>query len=158
MVTHFLYSIHDQNLIEFNPQKQSWQWEINRIKQNDCTENVVDLMTKKIFNLPEQTQDILKFASCIGNRFELNTLSIVCEAPSIITGRKLWPAIEAGLILPISKTGKRIQDFWKFWQQDDSPDQESDLNIVDSSKINQLTFKFLHDRVQQAAYSIIGFH
>ena len=43
------------------------------------TDNVIELMAEKIITLPENSQKILKIGSCIGNRFDLEMLSIINE-------------------------------------------------------------------------------
>ena len=38
---------------------------------------MADLLAKKIAQLPEETQNILKLAACIGNRFDIATLAMI---------------------------------------------------------------------------------
>ena len=38
---------------------------------------MADLLAKKIAQLPEETQNILKLAACIGNRFDTATLAVI---------------------------------------------------------------------------------
>ncbi|MEL6928993.1 MAG: diguanylate cyclase [Cyanobacteria bacterium J06600_6] len=94
----------------------------------DITDNVVELVIKEVKKLPSTTQNILAMAACLGAFFELDTLSIICkEFPSTLFDR-LLPAVHSGLILPLSAL-------------------DSQLTIQD--------YKFNHDRIQQAAYSLI---
>ncbi|BAZ38415.1 serine/threonine protein kinase with two-component sensor domain [Calothrix sp. NIES-4101] len=92
--------------------------------------------------LPE-TQYILQLAACIGNQFDLATLAIVLEQSEVEIATNLWEALQEGLILPISEV-------YKFYQGDDYQQLELSNNHKQSAK-----YKFLHDRVQQAAYSLI---
>jgi len=90
----------------------------------------------------------LQLAACIGNQFDLATLAIVSELSEIETAADLWKALQFGLILPLS-------DIYKFYQ-----DGNSSLLTVNGSPstVNSqqsANYKFLHDRVQQAAYSLI---
>jgi len=129
----FLRSLHQEKMINFNFKSGSWEWDLNSIKNADTTENVVDFITKKIMKLSLQAQDILKYASCIGNQFSLKTLAVINGKTSVDTSLELWEVLQEGFILPIENT-YRLAGHW------------NDVNT---------TYKFLHDRIQQAAYSLI---
>ena len=118
--------------------KGEWQWNLEQIKAAQITDNVVELMAGKIQKLSSRAQQILKLAACIGNQFDLKTLSVVYEKPQFETASELWEAVHSGLVLPIGND-------YKFIQVDD-PVMPDNLSV---------TYKFLHDRVQQAAYSLI---
>ncbi|BAY83364.1 serine/threonine protein kinase with two-component sensor domain [Calothrix parasitica NIES-267] len=136
-----LYNLYSENLIYFHVSqgvnKPRWEWDISQIEAMDITDNVVDLMVSKLIKLPKSTQKMLRLAACIGNRFSLNTLAIVGELSVIETFEHLTNAIKEGFILPTS--GLEFVDEKIF---------ESQLVIYN--------FIFLHDRVQQAAYSLIA--
>jgi predicted ATPase/signal transduction histidine kinase len=140
--TQFLKSLYEDRLIEFNYQDGCWQCDISLINQKSLTSNVVEFMVLQLQRLPESTQQILKFAACIGNQFDLEKLSTVCQLSMVETAGSLWKALQSGLILPRSEV-------YKFYQ--DSCEQ-TQLTISDRQI---LKYKFLHDRVQQAAYSLI---
>ncbi|ADO72242.1 Sensor protein [Stigmatella aurantiaca DW4/3-1] len=120
-----LSTLHEDRLIEFLPDVGAWSWNLEVIRARGLTDNVIELMTLKIQKLPEATQRVLAFASCIGNRFELVPLAIVYGDSAAVTEKTLYPAIEEGLILPLEDT------------------------------LGEATYRFLHDRVQQATYSLI---
>ncbi|MBP0031522.1 hypothetical protein, partial [Roseofilum sp. Guam] len=88
-----------------------------------------------------ETQKILNLAACIGNQFDLETLAIVSELDPIKVADSLWQALQEGLILPLGQT-------YKFFHQRDREDKVGAEEIL-------ISYKFLHDRVQQAAYSLI---
>jgi len=129
----FLQSLYDEELLVFSTQKGGWQWELELICKADFTDNVVKLMAGKIRKLPRETQDILKLAACIGNQFQLKTLAIVSEKESRTVAVNLWKALEEGIIQPIG-------DNYKYTEESEDID---------------VTYRFSHDRVQQAAYSLI---
>jgi predicted ATPase len=87
----------------------------------------------------------LKLAACIGNQFDLNTLAIVYEKSPVETAVDLWRALQEGLIIPIS-------DVYKFFQSDSN---QSESTQVPTTNYQLPTYRFLHDRVQQAAYFLI---
>jgi predicted ATPase len=150
--TQFLKSLHEDGLIEFNFEERYWQCDIARVRTLALTDDVVEFMALQLRKLPTQTQEVLKLAACIGNQFDLGTLAIVDENSPVETATALWKALQDGLILPITEV-------YKFYQAGGNSEsvigngKESDqLSITD----DQLPkYKFLHDRVQQAAYSLI---
>ncbi|MBD2570083.1 trifunctional serine/threonine-protein kinase/ATP-binding protein/sensor histidine kinase [Anabaena lutea] len=151
--TQFLKALHEENLIQFNLELGCWQCDLSQINQQALTDDVVEFMALQLEKLPLATQNILKLAACIGNQFDLTTLAIVSEHSEVETAANLWKALQEGLILPIG-------DIYKFYQQESLV--ISHLSLVDSQKQmtndnGQMTvsYKFLHDRVQQAAYSLI---
>ncbi|MEA5552793.1 AAA family ATPase [Anabaena cylindrica UHCC 0172] len=135
-LTQVLKFIYQENILLFDFTTGSWQWKIEQIQEIGITDNVVALMLDKIQKLRECTQNTLKLAACIGNRFNLDILSVINEKSQKDTAEELWEALEVSLILPLDHSYKLPQ----FLEQIDD-------FIID--------YKFLHDRVQQAAYGLI---
>jgi predicted ATPase/tRNA A-37 threonylcarbamoyl transferase component Bud32 len=143
-LTQLFKTLASENFLIFNFELNQWQWSIEKIQSLGITDlKVVELVAMNIRKLPENTQEILKLAACIGNQFNLDALAIVNEKSSTDTTEYLWPALQAGLILPLSNDYKIALLF----QSED----KSEL-LFDKSRV---AYKFLHDRVQQAAYSLI---
>ena len=144
-LTQLLQSLHQENLLTFDPSAGCWQWDIEQIQAVGITDNVVELMVSKIAKLDEKTQNALKLAACIGNRFDLEVLHVVNSKSQTDTANELWPALQAGLIMPLSDDYK----IPLLWHHEEIP-ADSVAKLPSS-----IPYKFLHDRVQQAAYALI---
>ncbi|MBD2440269.1 ATP-binding sensor histidine kinase [Nostoc sp. FACHB-110] len=139
--TQFFKALHQDGLIQFDFNLGCWQCDISQLKAQAVTDGVVAFMSLQLRKLPPSTQEVLQLAACIGNSFDLTTLAIVAEQSPIETAACLWKAMQEWLIIPIG-------DVYKLYVGQE--------NIVDISKNQQtVTYKFIHDRVQQAAYSLI---
>ncbi|BAT55881.1 ATP-binding region ATPase domain protein [Nostoc sp. NIES-3756] len=136
-VTQLIKSLYQENLLTFNFDQACWQWDISEIHNINITENVVDLMINQIQKLPIITQNVLKLAACIGNKFNLDILSIVNQKTISETATELWTSLQAGLVFPLDGSRKISLVI------DEPPNQKS------------IAYQFLHDRVQQAAYALI---
>ena len=134
----FLKSLYTEELLIFNPQKGYWYWDLATIQDRDIAGNVVELMEGKLRRLGEETQKMLQYAACIGNQFEVRTLATICEELPYKTATCLLTAIEEGIIQPLGEAYKLL-------------DVDVD-GLVEEVKIE---YRFVHDRIQQAAYALI---
>lgn len=155
----FLKSLYTENLLNFIPPQSTldeggWQWDLEQIQARKITDNVVELMADKIQRLPESTQEFLKLAACIGNQFDLKTLAVVSEKSQKETATNLHPAVTEGLIFPTSDAYEAIRS----WEQQEVKGETSNTqSLISSSQfLIPVTYKFVHDRIQQAVYSLIS--
>ncbi len=118
--TQFFTGLAEEKLLAFDPVAPAWQWDINRIRGKNYTDNVVDLMAGKLKRFSAITQEALKQLACLGNVAEIATLTLVHGETEEALHAALWEAVHAGLVF-----------------REDS------------------AYKFLHDRIQQAAYTLI---
>ncbi|AFY36420.1 AAA family ATPase [Calothrix sp. PCC 7507] len=140
--TQFLKALHEDGRITFDWHTGFWQCDVAQVRSLALTDDVVEFMAVQLLKLPIQTQAVLKLAACIGNQFDLSTLAIVCEQSETETATHLWKALQEGLVIPQSEV-------YKFYQT-----TELGTSNVKPNNHN-CAYKFLHDRVQQAAYSLI---
>lgn len=133
-VVQFLKLLEREGCLEFDADRACWVYQINQISRLPLTDNVVDLMTRRIQRLPSKSQYALTLAACIGNRFDCRTLAIVIEQSPATMADDLQPAVAEGLIVNIApQIGESAA------AGGEAPD----------------VYAFLHDRVQQSAYSLI---
>ncbi|MBG1265601.1 ATP-binding sensor histidine kinase [Nostoc sp. WHI] len=138
--TQFLKALYEDKLIVFNTKEGYWQCDIAALKALSITDDVVEFMALQLQKLPEATQNVLKLAACIGNQFDLANLAMISKQSELETASDLWRALQEGFILPQS-------EIYKFYVGRETQELKPDSQIV--------IYKFLHDRVQQAAYSLI---
>jgi predicted ATPase/signal transduction histidine kinase len=129
----FLKSLVRASIISFNASNGRWQWNMAHIQAAPITDNILDLMMTNIQKLDATAQNSIKLAACIGSRFTLDTLALAAATTPTEAAHQLWPAIQQGLILPLN-------DAYKFAAYTPMP---------------HITYKFAHDRIQQAAYDLI---
>ncbi|MCC5637523.1 AAA family ATPase [Nostoc sp. CHAB 5844] len=150
--TQFLKSLHQDGIIKFNFDVGYWQYDLAAIQALALTDDVVDFMARQIEKLPIVTQNVLKMAACIGNEFDLKTLAIVHEKSVVDTASDLWIALHEGIILPqteLCKLFQNVNNLTEISQNSNSPE-------FFNSSFQVPKYKFIHDRVQQAAYSLIS--
>ncbi|MEP6518260.1 trifunctional serine/threonine-protein kinase/ATP-binding protein/sensor histidine kinase [Microcoleus vaginatus] len=138
--TQFLKALHQDELITFEMQSGHWQCDISKVREAALTDDVVLFMAQQLQKMPATTQSVLKLAACIGNQFDLATLAIVSESSETETATALWKALQEELIIPQSEVYK----FYVGAQQ-----------AISEATTQTVAYRFLHDRVQQAAYSLI---
>ena len=139
--TQFLKSLHQEALISFDFSGGYWQCDIARVRALAVSDDVVEFMATQLQKLPNNTQNVLKLAACIGNQFDLATLAIVHEKSQAETAADLWRALQEGVVIPIAES-------YKFFQDSES------VEVAQASELS-IPYRFLHDRVQQAAYFLI---
>ena len=137
----FLKSLYADDHIYFDQLQRQWNWDLEQIQAAQMTNNVVELMASKIQRLSPSSQTALKLSACIGNQFSLSVLAIVRELPPGLVAAELWEAMNLGLIIAQG-------DDYKLLQVDDAA-------VVAQLVDLEVSYRFIHDRVQQAAYSLI---
>ena len=133
-IEEFLKELYQQDLILFSVKHNVWQWDLDQIKNQKITDNVVDLITEKLLRMETEACELIQLASCIGNRFTLSTLVLVVEGTSQQLEENLKSAMKLGLIAPIGDAC-----------------QVSALGDESTT----LEFAFAHDRIHQAAYAML---
>ncbi|PRQ08381.1 AAA family ATPase [Enhygromyxa salina] len=132
----FLREIYADGALRYDADATTrWVYDLEAINRHAYTDNVVDFMAAKILRLPNSVREILTIAACIGHRFDFHTLITITGRSAREISESLWAALDLGLIVPLDANYHLMHV------------------LTDSPAVN-LRYRFLHDRVQQAAYDL----
>ncbi|WNG44228.1 AAA family ATPase [Archangium minus] len=135
----FLRFLHGQGLLRFDMRSHQWEWDLACIEAQDIPDDMAALMAADSRRLPPQTRALLQRAACLGATFGFRDLTVVHGTTAGETARALWTAIERRLVLPLGRD-------YVLLDPQGGMTEPTDLNV---------SFRFVHDRVRQVAYSLI---
>ncbi len=137
LLTELIEALFQAGLLTLDRRTGQWAWDLERIQTKGITDNAAALMVRKITLLDESVRLTLQVAACLGNRFELETLSKVSMQDESEVSKHLEVARDAGILLV--QSGARSH-----W----SPTAPSNAD-------GGVIYQFVHDKVQQAVRSTI---
>ncbi|MCP3145373.1 AAA family ATPase, partial [Pyxidicoccus xibeiensis] len=141
-ITRLLRLLHQTGLLVFDLDSGAWRWELDALEHVEATENVVELMMATIRRLPGEAQRALKVAACLGDRVELWLLSaLVGGETEDGAASALWSLLRERLLLPEGNEARHPR---------------GDALSSGSLQERGATYRFAHDRVRQAAYSLLS--
>ena len=143
-LTEMLKSLEQSRAIVFASDLGRWHWDMDVVRSTGISGDVIEFIVAKLRKLPAATQRVLQLAACIGNSFDLRTLSIINERPIDPTGDDLLPALQQFMVAPQNPDYKLVGKAGAGFATEPA----------DSDRLNP-TYRFQHDRVQQAAYALI---
>ena len=152
-LTQLLTSLYAEKQLTFDFSIGRWHWDMGQIQSVAIADfNVVELLARNIQKLPPDTQQSLKLAACIGHQFNLDVLAIISEKSISQTASALWDGLQTGLILPLGESAYKLP---LLFNGNESLVMGSGHGTQSEINTYKVSYKFLHDRVQQAAYSLI---
>ena len=141
-IRELLRSLHEQGAIAFDPDRGRWKWDDVAVAAAGVGENVVDFLVGELRRLPPETQEVLELAACIGNTFDLATLALIAGRTAAETAAALQPALLRQAVVPLTESYRLVA-------------HGAAEALGDDGDAAHTTYRFQHDRVQQAAYALI---
>ena len=132
-----LTTLFTQESLYFDYSRKQWDWNKKAVSLMPRAENSVAMLQTNMTSLDHETLELLKLAGCIGNTFNLNLLVGLSNQTRTEIAKFLVPAVSKGYIQPL--------------------DDDFELHTADGTdQLPDITFRFAHDRIQQAAYSLLS--
>ncbi len=125
-LSQFLTALHADGVLAFDPLSRRWTWDLERVEGSLATDNVVEFVLAKLNRFSPAARHILWLAACVGHEFDRETLGTIAELSPDDVSQRLREALRERLILPL-----------------------------EAGAVANPRYRFLHDRVQQAAYRLI---
>ncbi|HEY9060697.1 MAG TPA: diguanylate cyclase [Pseudobacteroides sp.] len=138
-VSQLLISLYQKSILKFNEDKLQWNWNLDEAEKFQISNNVVDFLIETLNELPKDSLEVIKTASCLGNCFDLKTLYLISNELENISDA-LWIAIKKDFIVPANNKYKLLH----------MPKEEFVKSNI------EIKFRFSHDRICQSAYSLIS--
>lgn len=148
-VGQFIQTLYQRKLLHFDFQTGVWRWDEQGIRAQAFTDNVIELMSGELQRLPQETQNVLKIAACIGNRFDFNLLAAVNDRALKDTAAALLSAIDRGYIIAKGESYDHLRRLLSEGHVGDGAQPLTDDGVDENC------FEFLHDRVHRAVYDLL---
>lgn len=121
----FLKLLYQDGLFEFDPILGRWNPQLEKISTLEISDNVAEILSQKINTLEQKTQELLKIGAAIGHAFDLDFPASLQNISKEDADKLMFSALEEELVS-------------KYTQEN-----------------GKIIYSFVHDRVQQAANSLI---
>ena len=105
-VLQLLSELRAEGLLAFDAERQAWSWDLERIRARQLSDDVVELVERRLRRLPAPARDALQHAACVGGSGSLELLALAIGTSPADTARALADATRAGLI---ACTGERFR-------------------------------------------------
>lgn len=142
-LTLFMKNLYQEKIIYYDKIEQKWTWNNLEIERKSISENLIELMIKKIRKLNKAAQKLLMHASVIGDQFDLRALADLDKLSFSETLQGIWEAVNEELIQSLDDNYLLVRN--------------SEFERQNQEKIKEIPilFQFAHERIQVAAYSLL---
>jgi predicted ATPase/signal transduction histidine kinase len=126
-IRRLLRFLHKEALLGLDPATGAWRWDLAQIENVGVSDNVVDVLVAGLGRLPGPVQQVVHTAACLGDQARLGLIAAVAGQTEGGAAESLQVAVGEGLLVPVDGEGALAQE--------------------------GASFRCVHDRIQQAAYS-----
>lgn len=147
-----LRALYGEGFVTFDPRAGCFKWDIDRVRQRLGSADARDFVRDRLASLPARTSRALAVAACLGSAFDLAALAIALEQPASDVVQDLWPALEAGLLLPLSSD----------YRFADALVDAAQANLLDKQRRSsapstwEVPYAFAHGHVHEAALALVS--
>ncbi|MCA9713680.1 MAG: AAA family ATPase, partial [Myxococcales bacterium] len=135
-----LRSLHERALIRFDHARGGWSWDLLELRAAELSDDMGVVMAARLHELSPHVRELLELAACIGSDFNLDLLSLSLDRDPVLVADGLLEAARKGLVRPLDSAYKYVSH---------AAERAGDRQAA------QVRYRFLHDRIQQAAYALI---
>ncbi|TNE46295.1 MAG: GAF domain-containing protein [Deltaproteobacteria bacterium] len=131
--------------------RTGWTWDERGIRQLKLTDNVASLLVTSLQQQPKETQRMLQIAACLGHRFAPAALSALLETTESLPRTESHPATA------------QTQETTRLHPELEARNAgQYELQLQHCVRLHLLSkeedgrYRFVHDRVQEAAYELMS--
>lgn len=110
-VRDFLNDAYQRRALFFDRQHREWSWDLDGITQSQPANNVGLGLANSLEHLDRNTAEVLKIASCVGDKFDLDTIKRVSGLSFSQTSACLIQAVADGFLLYADANRKSSYSF-----------------------------------------------
>ena len=96
-VLQLLSELRAEGLLHFDAQRQAWAWDLERIRARQLSDDVVDLVERRLRRLPAVAREALQHAACLGGSGSIKVLALALGSSPADTVDALAAPTRAGL-------------------------------------------------------------
>jgi len=134
-IKQFLENLYERGLVYLDHKAHNWSWQLDKVKESSFTDNVLDLIQKKLRKLNENEQSILKVASCLGQNFESAEIVQITQLDDSVVEKSLERIMAEDIIYKLyDETGKVYR-----FQHDRI--QDAAYQLIEEKKLNELHYQ-----------------
>ncbi|NLO24648.1 MAG: AAA family ATPase [Clostridiales bacterium] len=97
-VTEIMSYLYNEDLLLFDEGGQ-WKWDLDRIRNSSMPTTVVALFQSRIWKMPPDLVNILKYCACMGNTFSPEVVASILKMPLVKAFEILKPVLSQGLLV-----------------------------------------------------------
>ena len=77
----FLHSLVEESVLSYSLPEKRWVWDIEAVKSTSIDKTVLELLARKLLELPENVLDALRVLSCLGTKIDDTTIKHLYTSP-----------------------------------------------------------------------------